>query len=83
MVTSAAGLNRCSSGISDTHVANRVNQTIFGTIHKQRRQFFQIFETPLPHVDSFLVLSVGNFDQFLTPPPLPITDIVYGWPLSW
>ena len=24
---------------------------------------------PLPHVDSFLVLSVGNFDQFLPPPP--------------
>ena len=30
-----------------------------GTIHKRRRQFFQIFDTPLPHVGSFLVLSVG------------------------
>ena len=26
------------------------------------------FDTPLPHVGSFLVLSVGNFDQILTPP---------------
>ena len=51
-----------------------------GTIHKRRRQFFRIFDTPLPHVGSFLVLSVGNFDQFLTPPPLPIADVVYGWP---
>ena len=40
-----------------------------GAIHKRRRQFFRIFDTPLPHVGSFLVLSVGNFDQFLTPPP--------------
>ena len=38
-----------------------------GTIHKQRRQIFCIFDTPLPHVDSFLVLSFSNFDQFLTP----------------
>ena len=37
-----------------------------GTIHKQRRQIFQIFDTPLPHVGRFLVvLSVGFFDQFL------------------
>ena len=53
-----------------------------GTIHKRRRQFFRIFDTPLPHVGSFLVLSVGNFDQFLTPPPLPIANVVYGLPLS-
>ena len=39
-----------------------------GSIHERRRQFFLIFDTPLPHVGSFLVLSVGNFDQFLTPP---------------
>ena len=31
---------------------------------------------------TFLVLSVGNFDQFLTPPPLPIADVVYGRPLT-
>ena len=36
-------------------------------IYKQCRQFFWIFDTPLPHVDSFLVPSVSNFDQFLTP----------------
>ena len=37
--------------------------TFLGTIPKQRRQFFRIFDTPLPHVGSFIVLSVGNFDQ--------------------
>ena len=41
----------------------------YGTIHKRRRQFFWIFDTPLSHVGSFLVLSVGNFDHFMTPPP--------------
>ena len=40
--------------------------TSSATIHKGRRQFFWIFDT---HVGSFLVLSVGNFDQILTPPP--------------
>ena len=53
-----------------------------GTIYKQRRQFFRIFAPPLPHVGIFLVLSVGNFDQFLTPPPLPIDDVFYGRPLG-
>ena len=50
-----------------------------GTIHKQRWQIFWIFDTPFPHVDSFLIQSIGNFDQFLTPsPPLPIADVVHG-----
>ena len=40
-----------------------------GTIHKRRRQFFRIFDTPLPHVGSFIVLSVDDFEQFLTPLP--------------
>ena len=40
----------------------------YGTIHKRRRQIFWIFDIPLPHVGSSIVLSVGNFDQFLTPP---------------
>ena len=41
-----------------------------GTIHKRCWQFFRIFDTPHSnsHVSSFLVLSFGNFDQFLTPP---------------
>ena len=51
-------------------------------IHKRRQLFFRIFDKPLPHVGSFLLLYVGNFDQFLTPPPLPIADVVYGRPLS-
>jgi hypothetical protein len=37
--------------------------SLLGTIHKQRRQFFRIFDTPLPHV--------GNFDQFFDPSQLP------------
>ena len=56
---------------------------LLGTIHKRRRHFFWIFDTPLPHVGSFLKLSVSNFDQFLTPPPLPIADVFYGQPLTW
>ena len=44
------------------------NETTQGTIHKRRRQFFRIFDTPLPHIGSFLILSLGNFDQFLTLP---------------
>ena len=40
----------------------------YWTIHKRRRQFFRIFDTSLLHIGSFLVLSIGNFDQFLTPP---------------
>ena len=39
-----------------------------GIIHKQRQQFFWIFDTSLPHVGRFLVLSIGNFDQFFTSP---------------
>ena len=38
------------------------------TTYKRRRQFFRIFDTPLTYVGSFLVLSVVNFDQFLTLP---------------
>ena len=30
---------------------------------------FPDFWHPVPHVSSFLVLSVGNFDRFLTPSP--------------
>ena len=36
-----------------------------GTILKQCRHFFQIFD--ILHVSRFLVLSFGNFDHFLTP----------------
>ena len=39
-----------------------------GAVHKQRRQFFRISDTPLPYISSFLVLSLDIFDQFLTPP---------------
>ena len=44
-----------------------------GTIHKQRRQIFQIFDTPLLHVGRFLVvLSVGFFwPIFEALPPTP------------
>ena len=48
----------------------------WGTIHKRRRQFFWIFDTPSPLSVVSLVLSVGNFDQFLTQPPLSIVDVI-------
>ena len=47
--------------------------------YKRCWQFFRISDTPLPHamLAVFLVLSVCNFDQFLTPHPLPTANIVY------
>ena len=44
------------------HLAQFFN---FGTIHKQRRQFLRIFDTPFCYVVSFLVLSVSNLDPSL------------------
>ena len=41
---------------------------ILGTIHLRLRQIFSIFEHYPPPVGSFLILSVGKFVQFLTPP---------------
>ena len=38
---------------------------------------------PLPlTVGSFLLLSVGQFGKFLTPPPLKNADILNGWSLT-
>ena len=34
-----------------------------------------------PTVCSFLVLSVGKFGKFLTPPPLRHDDVLNGWSL--
>ena len=51
---------------------------LIGAINKRRRHFFWILTPPLLQVGSFLILSVCNFDQFLTIPP-PIADAVYGW----
>ena len=39
-----------------------------GTIHKRRCHFFRIFDTPFPMSAVFLVLSICNFYQFMTPP---------------
>ena len=50
-----------------------------GTIHLRRRQISQIFDPYPPTVGSFLVLSVGKFVQFLTPPPLWHADVLNGW----
>ena len=41
---------------------------------------FSKFFIPLYHIGSFLVLSVGNFDEFLTLHPLPIANVIYGRP---
>ena len=57
-----------SRNLSNKCLQHSRKMAILGTIHKRRRQFFQILTPPLPHVGSFLALSVGNFDLFLTPP---------------
>ena len=51
----------------------------YRTIHLRRWQIFKIFDPyPLP-VGSFLLLSVGKFDKFLTPPALKNADVLNGW----
>ena len=45
--------------------------------------FSGFFDTTRFHVGSFLVVSISNLDQFLTPLPLPIADVVYGWSLRF
>ena len=49
-----------------------------GTIHKQCQQFFRTFDTPFPTCRQFLVLSVGSFDQLLTPTPSQLPTIQLG-----
>ena len=67
---------------SETFVLNLCLIT-YGTIHNRCWQFFTIFDIPLPHVGSFVVLFVCNFDHFLTPLPFLIADdVVYGRPLK-
>ena len=44
--------------------------------------FSQIFDPNPSTVGSSLVLSVGKFGQFLTPPPLKHADILNGWSLT-
>ena len=41
---------------------------------KQRRHYFWIFDTPIPHVGSFLVLAVGDFYKFWPLSPNPFMD---------
>ena len=51
-----------------------------GAVHKRRLQFFRNFDTPSPISAVFLVLSVGNFDQFLTPPPSQLPTLFMDGP---
>ena len=44
--------------------------------------FKTIFDPYPPSVGSFLLLSVGKFGQFFTPPPLRCADVLNGWSLS-
>ena len=53
-----------------------------GTIHLKRRQILRIFLPLPPPVGSFLLLSVGKFGQFLTPPPIRNADVLNGWSLK-
>ena len=53
-----------------------------GTIHLDVSKFFTIFDPYPPTASSFLLLSVGKFGKFLTPPPpLEHADVLYGWSL--
>ena len=52
-----------------------------GTIHLRRRQIITLFDPYPPTVGSFIVLSVGKFGKFLTPPPLRHADVLNGWSL--
>ena len=44
----------------------------------QRQQIFAIFDSYPPPADSFLLLSVGKFDKFLTHPHPKFADILQG-----
>ena len=44
-------------------------------------KFSHIFDPYPPTVGSFLVLSVGKYGKFLTPPPLEHADVLNGWSL--
>ena len=61
----------CSDSTSFEYVENSINdwKRKLRTIHLRRRQFFTIFDPYPPTVGSFLLLSVGKFCKFLTPPP--------------
>ena len=61
---------------------DRFKTLMLGTIHLRRRQIFTIFDPYPPTVGSFLVLSVGKFGKFLTPPPLRHADVLNGWSLT-
>ena len=69
--TLACGSGACAAAV----VANRKGLTDrnvdihLGTIHLRRWQIFTIFDPYPPPVGSFLLLSIGKFDQFLTLPP--------------
>ena len=42
-------------------------------------KFSHFFDPHPPTVACFLVLSVGKFGKFLTPPPLEHADVLNGW----
>ena len=41
--------------------------------------YFQISDTPLPHVGIFFI-TFGKFDQFFTPPPSQLPKVFYERP---
>jgi hypothetical protein len=47
---------------------------------EKKTSFFWTSQTNFGPSYIVRALSVGNFDQFLTPSPLPIADVVYGRP---
>ena len=77
---------------------NKIGPQIVGPSYKRCRQFFWIFNTPLSYIGSFLIVSIGNFDQFLplSPSQLPTSFMdgpktlfqrnwyhYFGFPVAW
>ena len=51
-----------------------------GTIHNRRRQFFRVFDTPLPYVCIFSLLSIGKFQAILILPPTICQRLLWRTP---
>ena len=53
------------------------------TVHKRRRHFFRMFDTPSPMSALFYFHPSAVFEQFLNLPHLYIVDVLYGRPHVW
>ena len=71
LMTGLQSANMVSSMQSSTTKQSYTSYKVKGTIHKWHRKFFWIFDTPLHHIGSFLLLnqSVILSDFWPFPPP--------------